>query len=264
MKGTLLLTLVSLAVLSTVSCTKTYKLYGTDVRGYDSPLRIVEINASEATFHERSGQNAIQLEDGNLRMSLGIDGDYIDSDLAGLEGMYIDDDRTLGNKTIHDQAYARTIYPRVKEIKKAWVVEHNAYRPATFYYMYISGVPSIVADRDCFGISAGSDLGNHFYIDGSGLINADGVFHLNMPQKNSPLTFHEFFCDNALLTKYLIISAEGLNKYIPSGEEMNLTITLPYKGENFWTYALALEREHGDESISYTEGRLELVVTVRH
>lgn len=264
MKGTRLFTLVSLAILSTVSCTKLYKLYGTDVRGYDSPLRIVEINASEATFHETSGQNSLQLKDGNLRINLQIDGSYINSDLAELECRYIEDIRTLGKDRICDQAYARTIYPRVKEIKKAWVVEHNAYRPDTFYYMYLSGVPSIIADRDCFGVSAGGDLGNYFYIDGSGLINTDGGFHLNMPQENSPLTFHEYFCKNALLAKYIIVSAEGLNKYIPSGEEMNLTITLPYKGENFWTYALALEREHGDESISYTEGRLELVVTVRH
>jgi hypothetical protein len=88
------------------------------VRGYDSPLRIVEINASEATFHETSDQNSIELEDGNLRINLQIDGNYINSDLAVLECMYIDDIRTLSNETIYNQAYARTIYPRVKKSRK--------------------------------------------------------------------------------------------------------------------------------------------------
>lgn len=218
-----------------LSCDKLSPIYGTDVRVQFNPLKIYEIDVDKAEL-ETTGTPKVM--DGRRFYSLHMKGGVINAELASLEGSVKDyEGRTIGDATSAQKAYAHTVYPRVRDVKKSWVIEHNADVPARFCYMYVNGVPTITAKSDCFGLPAGNDLSKYFYLRQSGLIRRDVGFSINMFD-GTDIPFCEFFCQDALIPIDIgLWSAE----IVSDAPDIEITISLPVRVEYFWTYALRKE-----------------------
>lgn len=218
------------------SCDKLSPIYGTDIRVLFNPLKIYEIDPEKASWKVTGSH----LKEGKRFYSLQMTGLAAYPELATLEGSVKDyEGRDIGNATTAQKAYSHTVYPRVRDVKKAWVVEHNADIPAYFYYMYIKGAPTITADQTLWGLPAGSDLGESFYLKQSGLIRqGEGFFVKKAPDAGIP--FREFFCQNALIPKEFNLCSEDPLSDAAGGTSIEITISLPVQIEYFWTYAMQL------------------------
>ncbi len=238
------------------SCDKLSTIYGTNVRVIFNPLKIYELDTDKVAL-EPTGSP--KLTDGEFFYGLHITGNTTNVELTTLEGSVKDyEGRDIGDATSAQKAYANTIYPRVRDVKKAWVVEHGANVPARFCFMYIDGIPTITANRDCFGLPAGSDLGSFFYLKQSGLIKRGDGFSVNMVETTA--TFREFFCQDAVVPIDMGLWSEEI---VSDASQVEITITLPVRVERFWTYAMRLETWGKNIEVEYSDKVFSVTIPVR-
>ena len=239
-----------------MSCDKLTPIYDTDIRVLFNPLRIYEVDADKAALELTTPSKLVE---GERLYSLHLKGDIVNSELAGLESSVKDyEGSNIGNTTSAQKAYATTIYPRVRDVKKAWVTEHNADVPAYFCYMFINGIPTITANMDCFGLPAGSDLSSCFYLKQSGLVKNGNGFSVKMAGEGN-ISFSDYFCHDAMIPIYIHLYSDELDDDI---SETEITITLPVKVENFWTYALLFETWGKAINLEYSDKVFSLTIPV--